>query len=52
VLAKTHTAAVRARGDTADHYVRRHVLHGACAADMLHVDVSVSSRLCAVEPVE
>ena len=38
VMAKTHTAAVRAQGDTADHYARRHILHGACTADALHVD--------------
>ena len=37
-MAKTHTAAVRAQGDTADHYARRHILHGACTADALHVD--------------
>ena len=39
VVAKTHTASVRAGAcGTADHYVRRHVLHGACTADAIHVD--------------
>jgi hypothetical protein len=38
VIAKTHTAAARAGGVTADHYVRRHVLHGACLADTVWVD--------------
>ena len=38
VIAKTHTAAVRAKGDTADFDVRRRVLRGACTADVLHVD--------------
>ena len=26
------------RGVTADHYVRRHIIHGACTADYLWVD--------------
>ena len=38
IIAKTHTASQRAGGVTVDHYVRRHVLHGACVADAIWVD--------------
>ena len=38
VISKTHSAARRAGGTTADHWVRRHVLHGACTCDYLWVD--------------
>jgi hypothetical protein len=37
-VSKTHVASSRAGGVTADHWVRRHVLHGACACDVLWVD--------------
>ena len=35
IISKTHTASERAGGCTADHYVRRHILHGACMADVI-----------------
>jgi len=38
IISKTHTASERAGGCTADHYVRRHILHGACLADVIWVD--------------
>ena len=38
VMSKAHTASSRAGGGTADHYVRRHILHGASVADALWVD--------------
>ena len=38
VISKTHVASSRAGGCTADHYVRRHILHGACCADYIWVD--------------
>ena len=34
IISKTHTASRRAgNGVTADHWVRKHVLHGCCSAD-------------------
>ena len=38
VMSKTHTASARAGGVTADHYVRRHIQHGACMAQAIWVD--------------
>ena len=38
IISKTHTASARAGGVTADHYVRRYVLHGLCVADVIWVD--------------
>ena len=38
VISKTHSASSRAGGCTADHWVRRHVIHGACNADALWID--------------
>jgi len=37
-ISKTHTASMRAGGSTADHFVRRHILHGACTCDVVWVD--------------
>ena len=33
IISKTHTASQRAGGVTADHWVRRNVLHGCAVAD-------------------
>ena len=33
VISKTHCSSRRTGGVTADHYVRRHIIHGACTAD-------------------
>ena len=39
VISKTHNASRRAgNGVTADHWVRKHVLHGCCSADYLWID--------------
>jgi hypothetical protein len=38
VISKTHTASRRAGGVTADHWVRRYVLHGAASCDVLWID--------------
>jgi hypothetical protein len=38
VISKTHTASRRAGGATADHWVRRQVLHGSAACDYLWID--------------
>jgi hypothetical protein len=38
VISKTHTASRRAGGVTADHWVRRHILHGSASCDYLWVD--------------
>ena len=38
IISKTHCASQRAGGVTADHYVRRHILHGAYTADFVWVD--------------
>ena len=39
VISKTHTASRRAgNGVTADHWVRKHVLHGCCSADYVWID--------------
>ena len=38
VVSKTHTASRRAGGDTADHWVRRHILHGSATCDYLWID--------------
>lgn len=38
VISKTHCASARAGGCTADYFVRRHVLHGACNADVIWID--------------
>ena len=35
VISKTHSASSRAGGCTADHWVRRHVIHGACGLTRL-----------------
>jgi hypothetical protein len=34
-FSKTHVASGRINGTTIDHWVRRHVLHGSCSADVL-----------------
>ena len=47
VIAKCHTAAVRAGGCTGDHYVRRTILHGACTADVILVE-EISQIECAL----
>jgi hypothetical protein len=38
VISKNHTASRRAGGVTADHWVRRHVLHGSASCDYVWVD--------------
>ena len=38
VISKTHAASKRAGGTTADHWVRRHVLHGTATCDVLWID--------------
>ena len=38
IISKTHCASERAGGVAADHYVRRHILHGACTADYVWID--------------
>ena len=38
VISKTHSASSRAGGVTADHYVRRRIIHGACKADAIWID--------------
>jgi hypothetical protein len=38
VISKTHTASRRAGGATADHWVRRHILHGSASCDVLWID--------------
>jgi hypothetical protein len=38
ILSKTHVASQRAGGCTADHWVRRHVLHGSPSAQVIWVD--------------
>jgi hypothetical protein len=38
VISKTHTASRRAGGQTADHWVRRHILNGSASCDYLWVD--------------
>jgi hypothetical protein len=38
VISKTHTASRRAGGVTADHWVRRHILHGSASCDYLWID--------------
>ena len=38
IISKTHCASSRAGGVTADHYVRRYILHGTCTADYLWID--------------
>jgi hypothetical protein len=38
ICSKTHSASSRADGITADAWVRRHVVHGACSADALWID--------------
>ena len=38
IISKTHCASSRAGGCTADYFVRRHILHGACTADVIWVD--------------
>jgi hypothetical protein len=38
ILSKTHVASQRAGGCTADHWVRRHVLHGSPSAQVVWVD--------------
>ena len=47
IIAKCHTAAVRAGGVTADHYVRRTILHGACTAGVILVE-EISQIECAL----
>ena len=46
VISKTHTASRRAGGVTADHWVRRHVLHGAATCDYLWVDEISQVDVC------
>ena len=43
IISKTHCASQRAGGVTADHWVRRHVIHGACTADYVWVDEVLKS---------
>jgi hypothetical protein len=38
IISKTHTASRRAGGATADHWVRRHILHGSASCDYLWID--------------
>ena len=38
IKAKTHTASARAGGCTLDHYVRRHILHGALVTKAIWVE--------------
>jgi hypothetical protein len=38
IIAKTHTASSRVGGVTADHYVRRHILHGGMRANVVFID--------------
>ena len=38
IISKTHTASKRAGGVTADHWVRRYVLHGAPRCNVLWID--------------
>jgi hypothetical protein len=38
IISKAHTASRRAGGVTADHWVRRHILHGSASCDVLWVD--------------
>jgi hypothetical protein len=38
VISKTHTDSRRAGGVTADHWVRRHILHGTTCCDYLWID--------------
>ena len=38
ICSKTHSASSRAGGCTADHWLRRHVIHGACNVDCLWID--------------
>ena len=38
VISKTHSASARAGGCTADHWVRRHVIHGSSGANVLWID--------------
>ena len=38
IISKTHMASRRPGGVTADHYVRKHILHGCCTADYVWVD--------------
>jgi len=47
IIAKTHTASARAGGCTADHYVRRSILHGCCTADVIWVE-EVSQIECSL----
>jgi hypothetical protein len=47
IIAKTHTASARAGGVTADHYVRRAILHGACTVDVIWVE-EVSQIECSL----
>ena len=37
-VSKTHCASSRVQGVTADHWVRRHVLNGACSTDVLWLE--------------
>ena len=46
IIAKTHTASARAGGCTADHYVRRHILHGACSAEVIWVEEISQIETC------
>ena len=47
IIAKCHTAAVRAGGVTADYYVRRMIQHGTCTADVILVE-EISQIECAL----
>ena len=38
IISKTHCASHRAGDVTADRYVHRHILHGACTAGYLWID--------------
>ena len=46
VISKTHTASRRAGGVTAEHWVRRHVLHGAATCDYLWIDEISQVDVC------
>ena len=38
IITKAHIASARAGGCTADHYVRRSILHGCCSADIIWIE--------------
>jgi hypothetical protein len=46
IISKTHTASRRAGGVTADHWVRKHILHGAATCDFLWIDEISQVDVC------